>query len=314
MIYCSQCGAQVVAGRFCEECGAPLEVAEIVESAAPTVQEPLIQEERRTQTPEPDSRVSRRSRSRLPLILGGVGLLILLAVGGWFLQQAKVSPLVLDPFPGEEAGASSPDNGSSQPAQAGPLQYLDFVGNWIVTIDGVESEFWIQEVENRYVGADDFTIMEFSGIEDRTMKGVISDGPHVGAHVQVILSADGNAVQFILTQDQQPEIRYDGVRNTSLGQGTITTDDISAMEIMVKNAYRDIETAQDADKAEKEAAYENAIIELGNALHTYYVVEGKRELSEARTHLYEYLMTMNVNGFGMTEDYIKEMVDVALSP
>lgn len=304
--FCSQCGAKVASGKFCEECGAPLEVLTEVQQIASEPEGVRI---------EPDKPPVRRgSGGRLPVILGGVGIVAIMLVGGWFIQKAKYSPEILDAFPPPEGQQQSQQNGNPEQPQSTPANYEDFVGNWIINQKGVETVFWIQEVENRYVGADDFTIMEFSEIKDRTMKGVITDGPEVNARVEVTLTPDSNGLQFVVTPDQKPEIRYEGVRNTSLGQGTVTSDDITAMEIMVKTAYTDMEKAQEANKAEKEAAFETAIIELGSALHTYYVVEGKHELSEAKTHLYEYLMTMNMNGFGMSEDYIKEMVDVALSP
>lgn len=304
--YCSQCGAKVASGKFCEECGASLEAPPVVEQITREPEEIVLKSEQPTK--------QRRSGGRLPVIIGGVGIVVLMLVGGWFLQKAKYSPEVLDAFPPPEEQQQSQQNGNPEQPQSAPLSYEDFIGNWIINQKGVETVFWIQQVENRYVGADDFTIMEFSEIKDRTMLGVITDGPEANAKVAVTLSSDSKGLQFVISPDQKPEIRYEGVRNTSLGQGTVTTDDITAMEIMVKTAYTNMEKAQEADKAEKEAAFETAIIELGSALHTYYVVEGKHDLSEAKTHLYEYLMTMNVNGFGMSEDYIKEMVDVALSP
>lgn len=304
--FCSQCGAKIVSGKFCEECGAPLDT--------PFASEPVKSDPEQAAPHSERPPMRKASGGRLPLILGGAGIVAVMLVGGWFLQKAKYSPEVLDGFPLKEAQQQAePTDVKGQP-EAVPARYEDFVGNWIVNQNGEETVFWIQEVENRYVGADDYTIMEFSEIQERSIKGVITDGPEAGAKVAVLLSPDSNGLQFIIAPAQNPEIRYEAVRNTSLGQGTITTDDITAMEIMVTAAFNEKETAQGAELAEKEAALKTAIKEMGSALLIYYVEEGRHDLAEAETHLREFLMKLTYNGFGMSADYVAEMVKGALAP
>lgn len=304
--FCSQCGSKIVSGKFCEECGAPLDT--------PFVSEPVKPETEQTGPKSERPPIRKASGGRLPLILGGAGILAVMLVGGWLLQKAKYSPEVLDAFPPSAAQEQSEPTDAQEQPKTVPTRFEDFVGNWIVNQNGVETVFWIQEVEGRYVGADDFTIMEFSEIRERSIKGVITDGPEINAKVTVTLSSDSNALKIIIAPAQKPEIRYEGVRNTSLGQGTVTTDDITAMEIMVTAAFNEKETAQGAELADKEAALETAIRELGSALQIYYVAEGKHNLSEAETYLREFLMKLTYNGFGMSADYVEEMVKAALAP
>lgn len=304
--YCSQCGAEAEAGRFCEACGAPLELG------AP--QPPVQRQEREPfRRPEPSEPTKRRSAGKIPLLLGGAGLVILLIGGAWLLQNARHSPLVQDPFPEEPAAAAEAPQ-TAGAAENSSVGIEEFVGNWIPLQDSGGGTFWIQQVENRYVGADDLTIMAFSGVEDRTLSGVVTDGPHAGARVRVTLSEDGNGLSFALTQDQKPEIRYEAARNTSLGQGTVMTGDVEALETMVADAFREKEESHGAQLAEKEAALTAAIHELGDALSIYYVEEGRREPAEAQTHLREFLLSVTHNGFGMSLDFVEAMVQEALKP
>lgn len=303
--YCSQCGAKVMDGKFCEECGAPLDT--------PHASEP-VKPEPRQRVPYPDRPPIRKaSRGRLPLIFAGVAMVVVMLVGVWYLQKAKVSPEVLDAFPPPTTQQQPEQVDAQQEPPAATARYEDFVGNWIVNQNGKEAVFWIQEVEGRYVGADDFTIMEFSEIQERSIKGVVTDGPESGAKVTVVLSTDSNAIKILIAPAQKSEIRFEGIRNTSLGQGTVTSDDITALEIMVTTAFKEKETAQGTALADKEAALETAVQELGSALQIYYVAEGKRDLSEAQKHLREFLMTVTYNGFGMSEAYVEQLVKVSLA-
>lgn len=308
--FCGKCGTPASGGGFCEECGAPLDQPAIPKPVyAPSSTEPAKTD---ILTAVTEQRMGRNpSRSPLPLILGGGLAAVAVLVGAWLFIQSKYSPEVLDAFP---QPAAQPQEAAHTASPEATITYEDFVGNWIPAQDSGGGEFWIQQVENRYVGADDLTIMEFSGVEGRTLTGIVTDGPLAGARVQVTLSAEGNGLSFLLTQDHKPDMRYEAARNTSLGQGTIMTGDIEALETMVADAFRAKEESQGAQLTEKETALASVIHELGDALRIYYVEEGRRELAEAQTHLREFLMSVTYNGFGMSVDFVEAMVQEALQP